>query len=198
MKGVPMRIAICLFMLLSLVTAACGAEEVVGKRPYEMDWANRFQDDHPPLVDFENLDGWTVKTEQLRRQHRPHARAAAVGQVRRQVHLPRDRRGTDLSDRTTGAGEDRAAVRRGEPVGVWQQLVVRPQREHADGVDHREVPRCAGTRGERAADHRGVGGVVPVQPASDPRADRDGQGRRELRGAGHWQRAQQGRPRAVL
>ena len=57
-----MRIAICLFMLLSLVAAAFGAEEVVGKRPYEMDWANRFQDDHPPLVDFENLDGWTVTT----------------------------------------------------------------------------------------------------------------------------------------
>ncbi len=121
-----------------------------------------------------------------------------MGQVCRQVHLPRDRRWTDLSDRTTPAGEDRAAVRCGEPVGVWQQLVVRPQREHADGVDHRKIPRCAGTRGERAADHRGVGGVVPVQPASDPRADRDGQGRRELRGAGHCQRAEQGRPRAVL
>jgi len=58
-----MRIAVCLFISLSLVAAACGAEEVVGKRPYEMDWANRFQDDHPPLVDFENLDGWTVKTK---------------------------------------------------------------------------------------------------------------------------------------
>ncbi len=50
-------------MLLSLVATACGADEAVGKRPYEMDWANRFQDDHPPLVDFENLDGWTVKAE---------------------------------------------------------------------------------------------------------------------------------------
>ena len=57
-----MRIASCLCLLGSLVTAACGAEEVVGRRPYELDWANRFQDDHPPLVDFENLDGWTVKT----------------------------------------------------------------------------------------------------------------------------------------
>jgi len=58
-----MRIAICLFVLLSVVTPTFGADEVVGKRPYEMDWANRFQDDHPPLVDFENLDGWTVKAE---------------------------------------------------------------------------------------------------------------------------------------
>ena len=57
-----MRIAIGLSVLLSLGTAACGADEAVGKRPYEMDWANRFQDDHPPLVDFENMDGWTVRT----------------------------------------------------------------------------------------------------------------------------------------
>ncbi|MBN2295203.1 MAG: hypothetical protein JXM70_22425 [Pirellulales bacterium] len=37
------------------------AEEEVGSRPYEMVWADRTQDTHPPLVDFENLDGWTVK-----------------------------------------------------------------------------------------------------------------------------------------
>jgi len=35
--------------------------EVVGERPYEMVWANRTVDDHAPLVDFENLDGWTVE-----------------------------------------------------------------------------------------------------------------------------------------
>jgi len=57
-----MRIAICLFVLASLMAAACEAEEVVGKRPYEMDWANRVQDDHPPLVDFEDMHGWTVNT----------------------------------------------------------------------------------------------------------------------------------------
>jgi hypothetical protein len=38
-------------------------EETVGKRPYEMDWANRTEDDHPPLVDFEDLTGWTVETK---------------------------------------------------------------------------------------------------------------------------------------
>lgn len=37
------------------------AEEPVGQRPYEMVWANRTQDTHPPSVDFENLDGWTVE-----------------------------------------------------------------------------------------------------------------------------------------
>ena len=57
-----MRIAICLLVLLSLVAAALGKDEVVGKRPYEMDSAHRLQDDHPPLVDFEDLHGWVVKT----------------------------------------------------------------------------------------------------------------------------------------
>ncbi|MHB8996120.1 MAG: hypothetical protein ACYC63_12815 [Armatimonadota bacterium] len=57
-----MRIAIWLSMLLLIITGALAADEVIGKRPYEMDWANRFQDDHSALVDFENLDGWTVKT----------------------------------------------------------------------------------------------------------------------------------------
>ncbi len=41
---------------------ATAEEEVVGKRPYEMDWANRFEDTRPPLIDFENLEGWTVET----------------------------------------------------------------------------------------------------------------------------------------
>ena len=57
-----MRLALCLLMLLSFV-AAFAQDEPVGKRPYEMDWANRFQDDHPPLIDFEAMEGWTVKTE---------------------------------------------------------------------------------------------------------------------------------------
>jgi hypothetical protein len=39
---------------------AAEAQEVVGERPYEMVWANRTQDDHPALVDFEDLTGWTV------------------------------------------------------------------------------------------------------------------------------------------
>jgi hypothetical protein len=39
------------------------AAEVVGTRPYELDWAGRTQDDHPALVDFEDLTGWTVQTK---------------------------------------------------------------------------------------------------------------------------------------
>jgi hypothetical protein len=33
----------------------------VGKRPYELDWANRTEDYCPPLVDFEDLRGWRVE-----------------------------------------------------------------------------------------------------------------------------------------
>jgi len=32
----------------------------IGKRPYELDWANRVSDTRMPLIDFENLDGWNV------------------------------------------------------------------------------------------------------------------------------------------
>ena len=50
-------------MLLAFLAAWCVAawgDEPVGQRPYEMVWANRTADTRPPLVDFENLDGWTV------------------------------------------------------------------------------------------------------------------------------------------
>lgn len=47
-----------------LMLAAAEEVEIVGERPYEMVWANRTQDDHPPLVDFENLTGWRVECRQ--------------------------------------------------------------------------------------------------------------------------------------
>ena len=37
------------------------AEEPVGRRPYEMVWANRTEDTRPAIVDFEDLQGWTVE-----------------------------------------------------------------------------------------------------------------------------------------
>jgi len=48
-------------LLAAGLAATALAEEPVGKRPYEMVWANRTEDNHPPLVDFESLDGWTVQ-----------------------------------------------------------------------------------------------------------------------------------------
>ncbi len=54
---------------LVAVSVAFGAQTAdrddgseVGKRPYELDWAGRTRDDHPPLIDFEDLTGWTVAT----------------------------------------------------------------------------------------------------------------------------------------
>ena len=35
--------------------------EKIGVRPYEMDWAGRTEEARQALVDFENLDGWTVE-----------------------------------------------------------------------------------------------------------------------------------------
>jgi hypothetical protein len=52
----PLTLSCCLLV----ASAAVGAEEIVGQRPYEMEWAQRTQDNHPALVDFENLEGWTV------------------------------------------------------------------------------------------------------------------------------------------
>jgi hypothetical protein len=40
---------------------AQAAAEKVGQRPYEMEWANRHQDEYPPLVDFENDLEWKVE-----------------------------------------------------------------------------------------------------------------------------------------
>ncbi len=42
-----------------LTPAEAGGEKI-GERPYEMVWAGRTEDDQPPLVDFEDLGGWTV------------------------------------------------------------------------------------------------------------------------------------------
>lgn len=55
------RKSLLLCSVLLVVASLAVADEPVGKRPYEMVWVNRTDDTHPPLVDFENLDGWTVE-----------------------------------------------------------------------------------------------------------------------------------------
>lgn len=52
-----------MWLLIALAVGVCGAQETVGVRPYEMDWAERYEDDHRQLVDFEDLSGWTVETK---------------------------------------------------------------------------------------------------------------------------------------
>ncbi len=55
------HLSFAIVLLFGSSSLVC-AEETVGARPYELDWAGRDQDDHPPLVDFEELSGWTVET----------------------------------------------------------------------------------------------------------------------------------------
>lgn len=55
---------VVLFCLTVWGANASASEETVGKRPYEMEWAGRTADSHPALIDFENLDGWTVVADQ--------------------------------------------------------------------------------------------------------------------------------------
>ena len=56
----PLLLPVAL-VLLGTPAFAQELAENVGQRPYEMVWANRNEDDHPALMDFENLDGWIVE-----------------------------------------------------------------------------------------------------------------------------------------
>ncbi|MDD3588306.1 MAG: hypothetical protein PHQ75_14085, partial [Thermoguttaceae bacterium] len=59
---------LCLLTILGVFQIASGAEkapakELIGSRPYEMDWAGRDKDDFPPLVDFESMKPWICENE---------------------------------------------------------------------------------------------------------------------------------------
>lgn len=47
-------------VLLGAIKDIHAADPPEGERPYEMVWAGRTEDTHPPTVDFEDLTGWTV------------------------------------------------------------------------------------------------------------------------------------------
>jgi len=71
--------------LVLLASTAVLPAASVGQRPYELDWAGRVNDDHPPLVDFENLDGWRVECRQAQaaftRSEEQRIWGAAVGKL---------------------------------------------------------------------------------------------------------------------
>jgi hypothetical protein len=50
-------------MTMLLAMGCVQAQENVGVRPYELDWAGRVEDDNPPLIDFEQMGEWRVETE---------------------------------------------------------------------------------------------------------------------------------------
>ncbi|HNT34773.1 MAG TPA: hypothetical protein PKH07_07230, partial [bacterium] len=50
-------------LAVSMLTLVClNQSKDIGERPYEMEWANRREDAHQPLVDFEYLAGWHIET----------------------------------------------------------------------------------------------------------------------------------------
>ena len=59
-KHMPYRIILAGVAAFCLSTTV-QADEPVGARPYEMVWANRTLDTRHALVDFEDLQGWTVQ-----------------------------------------------------------------------------------------------------------------------------------------
>ena len=93
----------CTFVL---TVGLIAAEEPVGQRPYEMVWANRTEDDHPPLVDFENLDGWSVE-----------AHNAVATLVRSREQQLWGRYVGKLTYRGTGSGP-RVTLRPPEPIPI--------------------------------------------------------------------------------
>jgi hypothetical protein len=52
---------IVMFMASIVMAIQTQAGESTGERPYEMVWAGRIQDDHLPLIDFEDITGWRVE-----------------------------------------------------------------------------------------------------------------------------------------
>lgn len=62
-SSLPFPILKKVFVAVALLMVA--RAETIGVRPYEMDWAGRTNDEHPPLVDFEQLDGWSVTGKQV-------------------------------------------------------------------------------------------------------------------------------------
>jgi hypothetical protein len=51
-----------ILMINSLLQPVCGQENrYKGQRPYELDWAGRYEDDHASLIDFEKEEVWSVE-----------------------------------------------------------------------------------------------------------------------------------------
>ncbi|MCZ7600847.1 MAG: hypothetical protein M5U09_28170, partial [Gammaproteobacteria bacterium] len=83
------RVAITVCCLTASLAAAQAPP--VGQRPYELDWAGRTQDGVPPLIDFEELDGWSVQSSQTIAVSGSRANNRSGTSTSRQADLPRRR-----------------------------------------------------------------------------------------------------------
>ncbi len=54
-------LTLVLLLYCSLQPVFAQVDRYKGQRPYELDWAGRYEDDHVPLFDFEKAEAWTVK-----------------------------------------------------------------------------------------------------------------------------------------
>lgn len=50
------------FLAISLLTLSSGGRDIEPQRPYELDWAGRAKDEHPPVLALDSASGWTVET----------------------------------------------------------------------------------------------------------------------------------------
>ena len=180
------------------VVSAAETAGPVGKRPYEMDWANRIQDEHPPLVDFEDLAGWRVECRNAEARFERTREQQIWGS-----HVGK------LTYRGTGADPEvrvlppqpipiRAGLRCRHALVLRQQLGLGARSDHAAGRRDRPLRGRRRPGVQRLSLPRGLDGVVPAAPAALPGADRAGQAGRKVQGAAHHRRPQQAGPRALL
>ena len=101
-----MNLSTLLAGLLLATPAAADSPTVVGQRPYEMVWAHRDKDDHPPVLDFEDLSGWRVEV----------ASAVATFERSREQQIWGDHVGK-LTYRGTGQ-QPRVRIRPAKPVAL--------------------------------------------------------------------------------
>jgi len=99
-----------------------------------MDWAGRTQDDHPPLVDFEDLSGWTVQAKLSAASFVRTREQQILGPVRGKLTYGRPGMGRRRCASPAAAAAHQGAFRRGELLDLWQQLGLLAQFGHAAGV----------------------------------------------------------------
>ena len=57
----PGMLVVILLLCNSLQPVCSQEDRYKGLRPYELDWAGRYEDDHVPLIDFEKAEAWTIE-----------------------------------------------------------------------------------------------------------------------------------------
>ncbi len=137
-------------ILIALATVA------QSQRPYEMVWAGRTEDEHPPLGGIRQYRRVGRGARECNRNPRTQRRGVAVRRPVRQVDVPtRGRRRTHRAAHSTCADRCPDAVRLRELLGLWQQLGllaghVDATRHHLGRLRLAWRPGCHGGHDSRA------------------------------------------------